>query len=115
MPSIFSDNSKTNATTITMTTMSNRTDTAVTYTTSSSPHMNNSITSSSISLKQENSSSTKYIQLQTVRPQSISTGMTASVSTASTSGNNASQGATLLQQHATLQSASTGIPPGLLQ
>ena len=113
MPTVFPETLKTKIVTSTMTTITNRTDTTVTYSTSNSPHVNNSISSGGSLVKQESSPTTKYIQLQTVRPGGINTGMSASVPTTSTIVNNTLQGPGQSQQHSTLQSTGAGIPPGM--
>jgi len=116
MPAVFSEILKSEIVTSTMTTINNRTDSAMAYSTSTSnsPHINNSISTSGTSVKQENSPPTKYIQLQTVRPQAITgnTGLAASVATTTTIGTNALQVTAQSQQHTTLPGV-TGIPPGI--
>ena len=108
MPVVFSE-LNTVSVTSTMTTLGNRSESAVTYTTIHSTLVNNNISSSNASVKQENSPSTKYIQLQTVRPQGVSSNMPATAASTSSPiqrlGNSVAGPVHVQQQRTTMQSS----------
>ena len=99
--------------TSTMTTISSRSDSTITYSTISSSVVNNSDVSSSSTLKQETAPATKYIQLQTVRPQHLNANMPVTVPATTLSSqrttNNVVTPATNVQRP-----VQTGLPPGSL-
>ena len=115
MPAVFSEGINA-VTTSTTTTIGGRSDSSITYSTINSTHVNNNMTSNNTSVKPD-STPTKYIQLQTVRPQVINPGLPLSVAATTVTGprmvNTVAPGnAVQPPQRTTLQTGTTGIPPG---